>query len=29
MSCADACEILLDAQRAHGFPAPASAVIPF
>jgi Domain of unknown function (DUF4037) len=26
---ADACEILLDAQRARGHPAPASAVIPF
>lgn len=26
---ADACEILLDAQRARGLPAPASAVIPF
>ena len=26
---ADACEMLLDAQRARGLPAPASAVIPF
>ena len=26
---ADACEILLDTQRARGLPAPASAVIPF
>jgi hypothetical protein len=26
---ADACQILLDAQRARGLPAPASAVIPF
>jgi Domain of unknown function (DUF4037) len=26
---ADACEVLLDAQRARGLPAPASAVVPF